>query len=81
STGTESGKTLPIALNALLDDPDRKLLTLTFSPLKHLQVTQESDFNSWYHIPTVVINEDTPREDMWWTVRHAFLSLGSGQPF
>jgi hypothetical protein len=59
SAGTGSGKTLPIALNTLLDDPGKSLVTLTLSPLKHLQMTQESDFNSRYGIPTVVINEDT----------------------
>jgi hypothetical protein len=46
SAGTGSGKTLPIALNVLLDDPDKDLITLTLSPLKRLQMTQESDFNS-----------------------------------
>jgi hypothetical protein len=68
SAGTGSGKTLPIALNVLLNDPDKQLITLTLSPLKCLQVTQESDFNACYGIPTVVINEDTPREDAWWNV-------------
>ncbi len=68
SAGTGSGKTLPIVLNALLDAPDKKLVTLVISPLKRLQVTQENDFNTRYGIPTVVINEDTPREDTWWTV-------------
>jgi hypothetical protein len=63
--GTGSGKTLPIALNALLDDPTKALITLTLSPLKRLQMMQESDFNSRYGIPTVVINGDTPREDTW----------------
>lgn len=71
SAGTGSGKTLPIALNALLDDPDKSLVTLTLSPLKRLQVTQESDFNARYGIPTVVINEDTPRDDAWWNVSRA----------
>lgn len=70
SAGTGSGKTLPIALNVLLDDPDAHLVTLTISPLKRLQVTQETDFNSRYGIPTVVINEDTPRDDAWWSVGH-----------
>ncbi|KAF8256918.1 hypothetical protein EI94DRAFT_1480977, partial [Lactarius quietus] len=68
SAGTGSGKTLPIALNVLLDDLDKQLLTVTLSPLKRLQVSQESDFNTRYGIPTVVINEDTPREDAWWNV-------------
>ncbi|KAI9463684.1 P-loop containing nucleoside triphosphate hydrolase protein [Lactarius psammicola] len=67
SAGTGSGKTLPIALNVLLDDPDNRLVTVMLSPLKRLQVTQESDFNTRYGISTVVINEDTPREDAWWT--------------
>jgi ATP-dependent helicase YprA (DUF1998 family) len=39
-TGTGSGKTLPIALNLLLDDPRLKKISLTISPLKRLQVTQ-----------------------------------------
>ena len=38
--GTGSGKTLPIALNILLDDPARQRITLTISPLKRLQTTQ-----------------------------------------
>ncbi|KAH8981064.1 P-loop containing nucleoside triphosphate hydrolase protein [Lactarius akahatsu] len=67
SAGTGSGKTLPIVLNTLLDAPEKKLVTLVISPLKRLQVTQENDFNTRYGIPTVVINEDTPREDAWWT--------------
>ncbi|KAF8265910.1 hypothetical protein EI94DRAFT_1702138 [Lactarius quietus] len=50
----------------LLDDPARMLVTLTLSLLKCLQMTQESDFNSQYGIPMVVINEDTLREDAWW---------------
>jgi len=68
AAGTGSGKTLPIALNILLDDPSKQLVTLTLSPLKRLHITQESDFNSRYGVPTVVINEDTPRDDSWWNV-------------
>jgi replicative superfamily II helicase len=68
SVGTGSGKTLPITLNVLLDDPDKNLITLTLSLLKCLQVTQESDFNTQYGIHTVVVNEDTPREDLWWNM-------------
>ena len=68
SAGTGSGKILPIALNVLLDDLDCNLVTLTLSPLKRLQVTQETDFNTRYGMPTVVINEDTLREDSWWNV-------------
>jgi hypothetical protein len=71
SAGTGSGKTLLIAPNVLLDNPLKNLVTLVLSPLKRLQVTQETDFNSWYGIPAVVINEDTPREDAWWVVSRA----------
>ena len=39
-TGTGSGKTLPIALNLLLDNPQLKKISLTISSLKHLQVMQ-----------------------------------------
>ncbi|KAF8269700.1 hypothetical protein EI94DRAFT_1699376 [Lactarius quietus] len=46
SAGTGSGKTLLSALSMLLDDPARKLVTLTLSLLKRLQMTQELDFNS-----------------------------------
>ena len=66
--GTGSGKTLPIALCILLDDPAKKLVTLTLSPLKRLQITQENDFNTRYGISTVCINEDTPRDENWWNV-------------
>ncbi|KAF8264463.1 hypothetical protein EI94DRAFT_1512215, partial [Lactarius quietus] len=68
SVGTGTSKTLPITLNILIDDLDKQLITVTLSPLKHLQVLQESDFNTCYGIPTIVINEDTPREDGWWNV-------------
>ena len=74
SAGTGSGKTLPIVLSVLLDDPMKKLIMITLSPLKRLQVTQESDFNTRYGIPTVVINEDTPREEAWWTVSRVSLN-------
>ncbi|KAN0128820.1 P-loop containing nucleoside triphosphate hydrolase protein [Lactarius tabidus] len=67
SAGTGSGKTLLIILNALLDAPDKQLVTLVISPLKCLQVTQENNFNTQYGIPAVLINEDTPRENTWWT--------------
>jgi hypothetical protein len=68
AAGTGSGKTLPTALKILLDNPAAALTTITLSPLKRLQVTQENDFNSKYGISTVVINEDTPRDDAWWDV-------------
>ncbi|KIJ99836.1 hypothetical protein K443DRAFT_123068 [Laccaria amethystina LaAM-08-1] len=66
AAGTSSGKTLPTVLCLLLDDPSANPLTITISPLKQLQVTQESDFNSRFQIPTVMINEDTPRDVDWW---------------
>ena len=69
AAGTGSGKTLPIALCILLDDPAANFVTITISPLKRLQVTQESDFNSRFRIPTITINEDTPRDIDWWNVR------------
>lgn len=68
SAGTGSGKTLPIALKILLDDPTKNLITLTLSPYKRLQKTQETDFTTRYQILTAVINEDTPRDDTWWSV-------------
>ena len=68
SAGTGSGKTLPIALNILFDNPSDHRITLTISPLKRLQTTQENDFRVRYGIPTYAINEDTPRDDKWWKV-------------
>jgi hypothetical protein len=53
ASGTGSGKTLPMALTILLDDPADHWITITISPLKHLQVTQKSDFNQIYGIRTV----------------------------
>jgi hypothetical protein len=69
SAGTGSGKTLPIALNCLLDDPSTQPVTLTISPLKRLQSTQANVFSIKYNVPTCTINEDTPRDDAWWDVR------------
>ena len=40
--GTGSGKTLPITLNLLLDNPANGSISLTISPLKRLQITQAS---------------------------------------
>ena len=59
---------LPIALNFLLDDPSTEPVTLTISPLKRLQSTQADDFSKKYNVPTLTINEDTPRDDAWWDV-------------
>jgi hypothetical protein len=72
AAGTGSGKTLPIALCILLDDPAANFITITISPLKRLQVTQELDFNSRFRIPTITINEDTPRDADWWNVSKWF---------
>jgi len=65
-----------MALNILLDDPSNQLVTITISPLKQLQATQEGEFNVRYRIPTVVINEDTPRDDKWWSVHDLLLICG-----
>ena len=74
AAGTGSGKTLPIALSILLDDPAADSITITISPLKHLQVTQESDFRSHFQIPTVTINNNTNRSIEWWNVSKIILS-------
>ncbi|KAF8055761.1 P-loop containing nucleoside triphosphate hydrolase protein [Lyophyllum atratum] len=71
NAGTGSGKTLPIALNLLLDDPNERGITLTISPLKRLQITQENDFNIKYGIPTMAVNDDTPREEEFYN-EHVF---------
>ena len=75
AAGTGSGKTLPMALNILLEDPAKYWITITISPLKRLQSTQETDFNTRYGIPTVVINEDTPRDDAWWNASHVLILM------
>ncbi|KAF8871179.1 P-loop containing nucleoside triphosphate hydrolase protein [Infundibulicybe gibba] len=66
NAGTGTGKTLSIPLNSMLDNPKDHWFVLIIGPLKRLQVTQGNDFNTQYQIPTVVINEDTPRNDEWW---------------
>ena len=65
AAGTGSGKTLPISLCILLNDPTANYLSITISPLKCLQVTQESDFNNRFGILTVTINEDTLCDNEW----------------
>jgi replicative superfamily II helicase len=74
AAGTGSGKTLLIALSILLDDPAADSITITISPLKRLQVTQELDFRSRFQIPTVTINNDTDRSIEWWNVSKIILS-------
>ncbi|KAF8055298.1 P-loop containing nucleoside triphosphate hydrolase protein [Lyophyllum atratum] len=64
--GTGSGKTLVIVLSLLLDDPQDHHLSITISPLKRLQISQENDFNTQYLIPTIAINDDTPRDESFW---------------
>ncbi|KAF6749455.1 P-loop containing nucleoside triphosphate hydrolase protein [Ephemerocybe angulata] len=66
TAGTGSGKTLPIALNILLDDPAHQYITITFSPLKRLQESQRLEFEELFGIPTAVINDTTPRDPTWW---------------
>ncbi|KAF8220653.1 hypothetical protein L208DRAFT_1332617, partial [Tricholoma matsutake] len=39
TAGTGRGKTLPIALNLLIDDPADGFMSLMILPLKHLQIT------------------------------------------
>ena len=65
---TGSGKTLPMALTILLDNPAMNYKTITISLLKRLQTTHENDFNTHYSVETVVINEDTPRDEKWWNI-------------
>lgn len=73
SAGTGSGKTLPMAIVIHMDDPEKKWLTITLSPLKRLQLTQLDEFNQTFKVPTVVINEDTPRDPKWYTVCEALV--------
>ncbi|KJA24296.1 hypothetical protein HYPSUDRAFT_136436 [Hypholoma sublateritium FD-334 SS-4] len=80
SAGTGSGKTLPIAINILLDDPSKNKVTITISPLKRLQATQQEDFKSRYGIRTFAINDDTPHDEAWWTV-HFYLIRTPENPF
>ncbi|KAG2005988.1 II DNA helicase [Coprinopsis cinerea AmutBmut pab1-1] len=67
SAGTGSGKTLPMALNILLDDPSMHYLTIILCPLKRLQKAQVEEFTWRFKICTVVINEDTPRDERWYS--------------
>ena len=39
------------------------------------ETTQDNDFNTVYGIPTVVINEGTPRDEAWWNTSHILLQL------
>jgi hypothetical protein len=68
SAGTGSGKTLPIAINILLDDPANSPITLTISPLTRLQSSQVESFGERYGIKTFAINQYTPRDAAWWAV-------------
>ncbi|KAF8150858.1 P-loop containing nucleoside triphosphate hydrolase protein [Crassisporium funariophilum] len=67
SAGTGSGKTLPIALCTLLDNPAKKKVTIIVSPLKRLQTSQANEFTAHFGIRAVAINEDTPRDPTWWS--------------
>ena len=72
SAGTGSGKTLPIALCTLLDDPAKKRVTIVVSPLKRLQKSQADEFTTRFGIRAIAINEDTPRDSTWWSVSCLF---------
>ncbi|KAH6911333.1 hypothetical protein BKA70DRAFT_1031824, partial [Coprinopsis sp. MPI-PUGE-AT-0042] len=60
-TGTGSGKTLVIAIAALLPMPSDNRIVIVISPLQRLQTTQAEDIQRKYQIPTIAINEHTPR--------------------
>ncbi|KAF8804745.1 hypothetical protein BYT27DRAFT_7107093 [Phlegmacium glaucopus] len=60
SAGTGSGKTLPIAICTLLNNPAKKKVTIVVSPLKRLQKSQAAEFAMHFGICAVAINEDTP---------------------
>ncbi|KAL0057289.1 hypothetical protein AAF712_016074 [Marasmius tenuissimus] len=62
--GTGSGKTLAVAL--LVHLASRHRITITISPLKRPQITHARDFLEKYKIPTLVVNEDTPRGVYYW---------------
>ena len=77
SAGTGSGKTLPIALCTLLDDPAKKKVTIVVSPLKRLQKSQANEFTTRFGIRAVAINEDTPRDPTWWSVSRLFMTYST----
>ena len=77
SAGTGSGKTLPITLCTLLDDPAKKKVTIVVSPLKRLQKSQANEFTIRFGIRAVAINEDTPRDSTWWSVSHLFMTYST----
>ncbi|KAF9050629.1 hypothetical protein BJ165DRAFT_1321678, partial [Panaeolus papilionaceus] len=69
SAGTGSGKTLPVVLDALYQDLSKHTITLVISPLKRLQSTQASDFQSCYGLKSVAINEESScNSPEWWRV-------------
>ncbi|KAF8166050.1 P-loop containing nucleoside triphosphate hydrolase protein [Pholiota molesta] len=78
SAGTGSGKTLPIAINILLDDPANSPITLTISPLTRLQSSQVESFGERYGIKTFAINQYTPRDAAWWAVNYP--AIGAPKP-
>ncbi|KAJ7597960.1 P-loop containing nucleoside triphosphate hydrolase protein [Mycena floridula] len=65
--GTGSGKTLIAVLNQLLERGDG--ITLMLDPLKRLQTTHASDITRLYDIETLVVNEDTPRDEHFWQTK------------
>ncbi|KAG2044373.1 hypothetical protein BDR03DRAFT_850377 [Suillus americanus] len=64
TAGTGSGKTLCIIIPILLCPGT---ISMTISPLKHLQATQVLE-STRYGIPTIVINKDTPTDLSLWEV-------------
>ncbi|KAJ7448715.1 P-loop containing nucleoside triphosphate hydrolase protein [Mycena latifolia] len=65
---TGYGKTLCIAIPLLLQP---NTITLTISPLKRLQRMQVNAFMSKYGIPTLAINEDTPKiPELWKSIEN-----------
>ncbi|KAH6902930.1 P-loop containing nucleoside triphosphate hydrolase protein, partial [Coprinopsis sp. MPI-PUGE-AT-0042] len=65
-SGTGSGKTMFIAIAILLQDPKKQLNVVTVSPLKRLQSTQVNEFQERWGIPTMAVNESTPKDTPFW---------------
>ncbi|KAJ3775657.1 P-loop containing nucleoside triphosphate hydrolase protein [Lentinula raphanica] len=63
--GTNTGKTLVVILLALLQKPGQ--VTLMVSPFKRLQESMAKDMRERYNLNVLVINEETTRDNDWWT--------------
>ncbi|KAH6890188.1 P-loop containing nucleoside triphosphate hydrolase protein [Coprinopsis sp. MPI-PUGE-AT-0042] len=55
-----------IAIAILLQDPKKQLNVVTVSPLKRLQSTQVNEFQERWGIPTMAVNESTPKDTPFW---------------